>query len=458
MPRWPHLQIRVLSDRWTKVVRVTSPEQQSIPATLPHAIILKVVAFLGVVAGFGVTGRQMLITDFPVDMIIYREGVRAFLDGRELYSVPMAAGDIALPFIYPPFGALALTPLTIGDWLNDDQAGDIMIVVSSVLLLICLYFVLRAALGSRVERDGLLALTTVTWASMLLIEPIWLNSGFSQINIVIMALVILDLVPRKRFLPQGSLIGIAAAIKISPLAMLLFFLLRKDFRAIFTAGIAALIATALGALARWDSTVEYFSTVLLGMGTESEVGVDTAYQSNSSIKGMVMRWYLSPESLDAHSTQSNLIWAGLSLLTIGLGTWLMLAMFKRNMLIDAALVNATIMLLISPISWSHHWVWLALLLPVVAWRCFTVLGQPRVLSTIVLVWSVLILYEPPKWWFGDAIEVHALNFGQKLLVSDFVWLAIALLIAWAVALKKVPAHTDGESGTFMDAGNINSAD
>ncbi|WIM69581.1 glycosyltransferase family 87 protein [Corynebacterium suedekumii] len=420
---------------------MNSPDLRQPPATLSHAVILRMVAVLGCVAGVGVTGRQMLITDFPVDMIIYREGVLAFLEGREMYAVPMYAGDLALPFIYPPFGALALVPLSVGEWLTHDLAGDLMIMLSSALVLACLWFVLRAATGARVDRDSLLALTTVTWAGMMLIEPVWLNAGFAQVNIVIMGLVILDLVPRKRFLPQGTLIGIAAAIKISPLAMLLFFLLRRDLKAILTAVVSALAATGIAALIRWDATVEFFSSVLLGMGTESEFGVDSAYQSNSSLKGMIMRWYLTPESLDAHSTQANVIWLVLSLATIILGGWFMIALMRRDMLVDAALVNAVIMLLISPVSWSHHWVWLTLLLPVVAWRCATTLGAPVFLSAWVILWTALVLHEPPKWWYGDSIEVHALTFTEKLLVSDFVWLAIVLLIAWAVALRGVPRAT-----------------
>ncbi|QGU04410.1 Polyprenol-phosphate-mannose-dependent alpha-(1-2)-phosphatidylinositol mannoside mannosyltransferase [Corynebacterium comes] len=395
------------------------------------------VTALGLIAGFGVTGRQLMITDFPVDMIIYRSGVRAFLEGREMYSVPMYAGDLALPFIYPPFGALILVPLSVFDRIHSDLAGDIMVLVSSALILVCLWFVLQAVTRGSVDKLGLAALTAATWPVALLIEPVWLNAGFAQINVVIMALVVLDLVPRKRFLPQGSLIGIAAAIKITPLAMLLFFLLRKDFRAIIVAGVSGLVATGIAALLRWDATVDYFSTVLLGMGTDSEFGVSTVYQSNSSLKGMLMRWWTSDAALDANSTLTNLIWLVLALLTIGFGGWLMIALFRRDMLVDAALVNALIMLLISPVSWSHHWIWLTLLLPVLAWRCLTVLRAPVVLGALVFLWAALVLTQPPKWWYGDAIDIHYLTGVEKFLVSDFVWLGIAVPVAWAFALRRV---------------------
>ncbi|GAB3704662.1 glycosyltransferase family 87 protein [Corynebacterium nasicanis] len=402
------------------------------PATLPLDTLLKIVAALGLVAGFGVIGRQMMMTDFPVDMIIYLEGVRAFLAGGEMYSVPMYAGSLALPFIYPPFGALVMVPF-VG--FEPDLAGDLMIMLSAGLVLVCLWFVLRA---TGLAGWQLLALTAAVWPVTLLIEPVWLNAGFAQLNIVLMALVVLDIVPRQRRLPQGWLIGLAAAIKLTPLAMLLYFLLRRDIRAIFVAGLSALLATGAAALFRWDATKEFYTSVLLDMGSSSEFGVNTVYQSNSSLKGMIMRWFTSEAALDAHSTLVNGLWLGLSLLCIGLGGWLMVALLRRSMLIDAALVNAVIMLLISPVSWSHHWIWLTLLLPLVAWRCLTVLGGPVALSALVFAWTALVLTQPPKWWYGDGIDIHALNFWQKLLVSDFVWLGIALLVAWAFALRSVP--------------------
>lgn len=98
----------------------------------------------GLIVGLVGVIRHVLHTDFPVDMIIYREGVRAFMEGRSVYSEPMYAGDLALPFIYPPFGALVMVPLTAFDWMSDALAGDIMIVLSDALVFACLYAIFRA--------------------------------------------------------------------------------------------------------------------------------------------------------------------------------------------------------------------------------------------------------------------------------------------------------------------------
>lgn len=308
------------------------------------------------------------MTDFPIDMVIYREGVKAYLEGRSMYSEPMMAGDIALPFIYPPFGALAMVPLTAPDWITHDMAGNIMNVLSDLLVLACLYFIFRALLK---DRTWLLPVVSLVWALTMAFEPIRLNNGFAQVNIVIMALVILDLVPRKRWLPQGILIGLAAAIKITPLAMLLYFLLRKELKPILIAIGTAAAATLAAAAVRWQAFVEFFTSKLLDMGSGADFGVATDYQSNSSLKAVVQRLFSSTESMEANGTLINIIWLVLALAVVAVGSVLILALLKRNMLVDAQLVTALVMLLISPVSWSHHWVWLALVIPVFTYRAWT---------------------------------------------------------------------------------------
>ncbi|MDK8685845.1 glycosyltransferase 87 family protein [Corynebacterium pseudodiphtheriticum] len=384
---------------------------------------------IGLIAGLAATFYRINKTASPVDMVIYRQGVDAFLHGREMYSEPMFAGDLALPFIYPPFGALFMAPLNIVPGIDDTFAGRIVIALSNALLLLCLWLVWRWLLDA--NRWAMPA-AAISWALALISEPVELNHSFAQINVILMSLVVLDLVPRKRTLPQGWLIGIAAAIKLTPLAMLLYFLLRKDFRAIVTAGISAALATLLAAIVRFDATREFYGARLLGMGSGGDFGVNTSYQSNSSWRGMIQRWFSSEQALEDSGNLVTALWAVLVILTIATGAWIMIQLLRRGYLVDAWLINAIIMLLISPVSWSHHWVWLALAVPVWFWRAHSM--RDYGLGAVVALWiSVLVVLEqPPKWWYGDAIEVHALSFWPKVFVSDFVWLGLAtlLVIAW----------------------------
>ncbi|GAB3940100.1 glycosyltransferase family 87 protein [Corynebacterium tapiri] len=412
---------------------VSESHGRRVAYSLMTAAILLVGGFISV--------AQMRAVDFPVDMAIYRAGVRAFMDGGEMYTVPMMAGDLALPFIYPPFGALVMVPLTAPSWLSDDIAGNIMIGISNLFLLFGLYFVLRAVCkGLPISLIRLL--TAATWALVLVFEPIRLNNSFAQINAFLMCLVLIDLAPRNtKWIPRGTLIGIAAAIKLTPLAFGLYLLLRKDFRALITTAISAVVCTLLAALWRLDSTIQFYFSTLLGMGTESQIGVDTTYQSNSSLKGMLMRFSPSAQWLDTHSTLINVLWLVLVLATIGLGALLMVALLRRGLTVDAVLVNAIVMLLISPVSWSHHWVWAAVFIPVWIWRAVTVFPRPTGLIGVLIVWMACVITVPPKWWFGDSINVFALPLWQKILVSDYVWLGMAILIAVALAVRQIPRQS-----------------
>ena len=391
------------------------------------------VALLGFLFGAWKVVEDTCITDFPIDMVVYREGVKAFLEHRSVYSAPMPAGDIQLPFIYPPFGALAMVPLTTFDAIDHTLAGNIMVILSDLLVLVCLYFVFRAVLK---KPEFLLPVTAITWAIVLHFEPVDLNNNYAQINIVVMALVILDLVPRKQFLPQGILIGVAAAIKITPLAMLLYFLVRKEWKQIATALFSAVAATLLAAAFRWEAFVEFFSSTLLDMGSGRDFGVGTEYQSNSSIKGAIQRMYPSTESMEANGLTIGLAWIAASLIVIVVAAWLIKRLCEKHLLVDAQLVTALTVLLISPVSWSHHWVWLTLIIPVFAYRAWSWLSTgwaARNLLAVLIAWAALLLTVPPKWWWGDQVDVHAMNHFQKFWVDDFVWLTVLTVALYAAA-------------------------
>lgn len=391
------------------------------------------VALLGFLFGAWKVVEDTCITDFPIDMVVYREGVKAFLEHRSVYSAPMPAGDIQLPFIYPPFGALAMVPLTAFDAIDHTLAGNIMVILSDLLVLVCLYFVFRAVLK---KPEFLLPVTAITWAIVLHFEPVDLNNNYAQINIVVMALVILDLVPRKQFLPQGILIGGAAAIKITPLAMLLYFLVRREWKQIATALLSAVAATLLAAAFRWEAFVEFFSSTLLDMGSGRDFGVGTDYQSNSSIKGAIQRIYPSTESMEANDLTIGLAWIAASLIVIIVAAWLIKRLCAEQLLVDAQLVTALTVLLISPVSWSHHWVWLTLIIPVFAYRAWSWLSTgwaARSLLAVLIAWAALLLTVPPKWWWGDQVDIHAMNHFQKFWMDDFVWLTVFTVTLYTAA-------------------------
>lgn len=399
--------------------------------------LLGLLSILGIAAGL--VANKILIErfDWRIDAAVYREGAIALVNGDSLYAQPFDMGDISLPFIYPPIGAVLFAPWGYFSFISVELAGNLVVIVSSLLLLLCLYLVTNAVLRGR---DKLLAFTiaSISWPITLFAEPVFLNADLGQINILIMTLVIIDLLPVKRRLPRGVLIGLAAAIKITPLAMLLYFLVKKDFRGIINAVISLLAFTAIGAVLAWENTKEFFSTTLLSLSAEGDSGVDTTFQSNSSIQAMLYRWWNSKADAEA-SSLPTILWIVLSLIAVVAVAYLMHQLFSRGLHVEAVMVNAMLMLLISPISWSHHWVWLPLWAVVFFVRYRQHPSHPKFLLWSGITLSVMLLMLPPKWWFGrDGLNVFELNFWGKLLISDWTWLSIGLMITLGLGLKAFP--------------------
>lgn len=419
-----------------------SASQKEAPSPSPSITVgikelLGLLSVLGIAAGL--IANKILIEryNWRIDAAVYREGAIALVNGDSLYAQPFDMGDISLPFIYPPIGAILFAPWGYFDFITVELAGNLVVIASSLLLLLCLYLVTNAVLNGR---DKLLAFTiaAISWPIALFAEPVFLNADLGQINILIMALVVLDLLPIKRRIPRGVLIGLAAAIKITPLAMLLYFLVKKDFRGIINAVISLLAFTAIGAALAWENTKEFFSSTLLNLSAEGDSGVDTTFQSNSSIQAMLYRWWTSKADAEA-SSLPTILWIVLSLIAVAAVAYLMHQLFSRGLYVEAVMVNAMLMLLISPISWSHHWVWLPLWAVVFFVRHRQHPSHPKFLLWSGATLSVMLLILPPKWWFGrDGVNVFELNFWEKLLLSDWTWLSIGLMITLGFGLKAFP--------------------
>ncbi|HET8879780.1 MAG TPA: hypothetical protein VFN00_10025, partial [Arthrobacter sp.] len=104
--------------------------------------------------------------------------------------------------------------------------------------------------------------------------------------------------------------------------------------------------------------------------------------------------------------------------------------------------TALTMLLISPISWSHHWVWVAMVFPAFAWTLRET--PPRYRGTRwmmggVLGISVLVFLFSPKT-IGTAFGAENLDLQTPvpwiMASSAGVFCAVALMLCWLLALRR----------------------
>ena len=195
-------------------------------------------------------------------------------------------------------------------------------------------------------RLGLIGIVVV-----LAVEPIRTTLGYGQVNTILMALVVADLLPdlagRHRRIRQGSLIGLAAAIKLTPALFVIFAFLIGRRRVAITAMISFAVFTGIGAVLLPRQTLIFFG----GLSGGNTRTASPLYTGNQSLLGVFFR--LGGSGLVA--TLAGLAVAGIVAL---LGTLVAAHWWRLNQKAFAVALVGVTTCLASPLSWTHHYVWI----------------------------------------------------------------------------------------------------
>lgn len=361
---------------------------------------------------------------YLIDTDVYRLGGQAWLHGRPLYADDTTfhtQAGLNLPFTYPPLAAIVFAPLA----LVSLPAAGVMITVTTLVLLVLSTWIVLTRLqvsqtwpvaGPAWLRRWWLAAGAVALA-VWWFEPIQANFAFGQINVILMTLVIADCVPRRTPWPRGMLLGLAIALKLTPAVFLLYFVLRRDARAVLTAlgsfGAATLLAFGLA----WRDSCEYWTTTV---HNTDRIGTAT-YQTNQNAAGALARLGLGQHTHFA-------LWTAVCLGVLALTVWSVrrvLAAGRNNSpeptlaLVCVALFG----LVVSPVSWSHHWVWV---LPTVVTTAVISLRRRDAALALATAVGVALVVWPPI----DLLPEHhesAASWWRQLLGMSYVWWALATI-------------------------------
>lgn len=305
-------------------------------------VVVVVLATVGtLVHTFGVPGLQKL-PPYRIDLDVYRVGGQVFRDGGDLYGeLPQLAEGGNLPFTYPPLSAQLFSLLTY-----------IPLPVASALITLAtlgvLALVVQLVLTRTCDRPAgqLWWLTLAVVAVGMWFGPVRETIGFGQVNVFLMALVLIDVIRGRGRWWGGILTGLAMAIKLTPAVFLLYFFLRRDWRGLATAIVSALAFTGIGHLLAPDDSVRYWTFAIRDPG---RIG-GLAFTSNQSVNGFVHR-------LGFEGTAASVAWFVVSCV-IGLGiAWVAWRLLRAGQEVAAAIAVGTVALFCSPVSWGHHWVW-----------------------------------------------------------------------------------------------------
>ena len=263
------------------------------------------------------------------------------------YGYVMNQNGDWLYFTYPPFAALLFSPAAL---FNHDLARYVFIGVYYALSVYCAWVTSKALaqISPRYARVHAQAgaIAALLIAALMMWSNAWAHGAFyAQINPYILTLVLYDLTRPATKIPRGVFIGIAAGIKLTPLAVMLLWLVRRDWRSIVTALASFAGTIALGFILLPSESIIFWTSALWD---SSRVGF-TDILNNISLKGFVAHSH-TPASW--HSP----LWMLLVLVCIAVIAYLLYQLDKKYPGSHAAqaLIVSALPVYISPISWDHH--------------------------------------------------------------------------------------------------------
>lgn len=280
-----------------------------------------------------------------IDLRVYREGALTLWHTPEtLYEGHVGPDDgPRLPFTYPPFAAILFLPLAA----LPQNVAYLLLLIASAAVAFAVAWDLEPRLQRLLPKWGRLLNPFMVGLIFLVSGPVRDSMDFGQINVLLLGVAYLTFVRFRSLVPFAVVVGVCAGIKLTPLALLVAPFAMRQWRAT-AIGVASFLATQLVSLAFVPSnTIDYWTRVIVDPARIGNPG----FIENVSIQGVLAR-------IDA----SKLAWVaaaavvGLLILAV---MWAMAsadkaAHFDRVTLIALAALAS---LLLSPVSWTHHWVW-----------------------------------------------------------------------------------------------------
>ena len=362
-------------------------------------------------------GLYIALRTYEVDLGVYLRLGGRYVFTSHLYSFVLP--NTSLPFTYPPFAALLFAP-----WQRTFTSVGLVQAVWTMGNLAALIGVL--VLSLRLVKPSLDRVATWRLALALslpaaLLNPVLITIGFGQVNLFVTFLVMWDLLSERRIgkrqMPLGVATGLAAAVKLTPLLFVPYLVMTRRWRGaltcVLTFGACELVSFAVSPA----SSRAYWTKAIFQPGRAGDLTI----VDNQNLWGVLDRF--------THGLLPDAVMLPLLLLTAASGLWLAALAHRRSSPFLGVLICAVTCLIVSPISWVHHMVWVV---PAILWLALAPdrprWGRPLAAATAVLFWSA------PVWWvpYKDTSDLH-LN-PLQLLAGNSFFFAMLLFLAGATVL------------------------
>lgn len=298
----------------------------------------RVFALLFALSSFLLLVRVLFLNEYP-DFRIYYTSALLFLEGVNPYT---AKDALLVPFLYPPITILIFLPFLAFSL----QLAGLFWTVINIFLLLVSFYVLIILFEEKITSNSTLILFGLTC----LYFPVKYTLGMGQINILVLFVLVLFIYfyKGKRIAYAGSMLSVAILLKIVPIIILPYLLLRKEFKIVFVVIFSLLFVTIVSFLIFGPMIYQIYLSAVIPELLFSPWKGD---YYNQALTGLLTR---EITDIQLRLLLKNFISASLVFITFFILWW-------RRKTKDPSLaisVLITLSLIVSSFSWQHHFVWL----------------------------------------------------------------------------------------------------
>jgi alpha-1,2-mannosyltransferase len=310
--------------------------------------------------GISVAGYAAEVLGHPLKQMLTWYDLRVFLDSgaharyhpSELYTWQLSS---SVRFVYTPFAALVFAAAS-GFPLAAVRAA---MTIASFLAIPLTVWLTLGGMGRRgVPR--LAAALTVSALAIWIYPVIW-SLHLGQVEPLLMLIVVWDLTQPDGRWWKGAGVGVAAGIKLVPLIFIPYLLLAGKIRQALVATGAFAVTIAIGFIAQPGQSHKWWLTGYF-LQTGKNGSVDGLV--NQSLLAVLARHY-------SGAAAARPVWLPIAVVVAIVGLAAAALLNRAGLPVQGMLLCALLGLLLSPISWDNHWVWIAPVMAMLAGLAMT---------------------------------------------------------------------------------------
>jgi alpha-1,2-mannosyltransferase len=365
-------------------------------------------------------GLFVALRTYEVDLGVYLRLGGRYVFTSHLYSFGLP--NTNLLFTYPPFAALLFAPWerVFGSVNSVQTAWTFCNLLALVGLLV---LSVRVVMPAPEWRSALRLGMTLSLPALLL-NPVLVTVGFGQVNLFVALLVMWDLLTERRIgrfqVPLGVATGLAAAVKLTPLLFVPFLFFTGRRRGAVQCMLTFVACELLTFFVSPASSTFYWTK---GMFRPGRAG-DLSLVRNQNLWAVVDRF--------DHAVLPGRVMLPFLALVTTLGLVLAVQAHRRSSPMLGLLVCAAVGLLVSPISWAHHMVWVV---PALLWLALAE-DRPR-WGSVAAAGAAVVFWCAPIWWvpYKDTSDRH-LRGAQLLAGNAFFYAVLAFVLGAAILVAR----------------------